>query len=72
MNQRRNKARHDARTVRLALLWADHNLELDDDEVRYFDADLSGDYDSGPTCGRCGAGVNPQEESECWFCGEYL
>lgn len=29
------------------------------------------DFDGGPTCPRCGAEVQP-EDDDCWWCGEEL
>lgn len=68
MKLRTIKRQHDARTTFRALLWAGHswwNGWEDWDE---------GDDDSedGPSCGHCGAGVNPHDEDECWLCGEAI
>lgn len=71
MNLRTIKRRHDARTVRHALLLAFYEDTYSDSCWNEED-DWEEDYAGCTACASCGAGVNPHDEDECWLCGAEL
>ena len=73
MKVRHIKRRHDIRNT--DAMWLKANAFL----ARMFDAYPNpgdddewpdDDFDVGPVCGHCGAGLSPLEDYECWSCGE--
>ena len=74
MKVRTLKRRHDARTLHRWRFLADLRAEMMIEDWQWEPCEDWEDDDScdGPACGHCGAGVNPHDEDDCWYCGADL